>query len=175
MENKETRKLSVKLTEDETRAKGLELAAEVANLEDSKDSLKSVSKSMKDQIEIIERKISILVQIVKTGKEDRDVECIEIRNETLMTMETYRTDLHELVETRPMTVNERQLTMFPSKLIAVPDIPRIESPVSPVAEITQNIPVSNDDSTFAQDTVMTEEEIDKMQKEVKRSRRRKDE
>lgn len=134
MEEKETRNLYVKLNDEEVRAKGLELSAEVSKLKAAENDLKSVSKSMKDDIDLIKKKIDILADIVGTSKEKRDVECLEIRNNTLMTMEIYRTDTHELVETRPMSMNERQLSMFPvgNKLHIVPDnAPENEDEVQP--------------------------------------------
>jgi hypothetical protein len=110
---KETRKLSVKLNEEECRAKGKELASENRKLEVEKASMKAVAKSMKENIEMIEKHIADLSEIVNSESEDREVECYEIRNERLMTVEVYRADLHELVSTRPMSASERQLVMFP--------------------------------------------------------------
>lgn len=113
MESKETRRLSVILNSEEARAKGLELAEKVVKLEDAKLALKGIQKRMKDDMEKLEKEIALISQVVKSGKEDREVECFEVRNNTLMTIETYRTDTGEMVATRPMTANERQLTMFP--------------------------------------------------------------
>lgn len=113
MEDKETRRLSVVLTEEEVRAKSLELTNQLLKLEEAKNDLKSVNKRMKEDIEKLEKGIGVLTRTVNTGKEDREVECVERRNEITMTIETYRCDTGEMVATRAMTPNERQLTMFP--------------------------------------------------------------
>lgn len=119
MEEKETRSLSVMLTEEEARAKGIELASYVQQLNELEERAKQISADMKKEIKALQAKVMVLTRIVRTGKEDREVECYERRNNSLMTIETYRTDTGELVETRPMSANERQLAMFPQPLRAV--------------------------------------------------------
>lgn len=112
-EIKETRSLAVVLTEEELRAKGLQLANKVTELDTTKQDLQDYQAGMKKVIKSIEDSISSLTMVVKSGKEYRDVECVDRHNAKLMTVETYRTDTWEMVETRQMSHSERQLQMFP--------------------------------------------------------------
>ena len=120
MENSNaTRKLPVKLTRDEYDAKAQELSARLTTLEEMEASLKSVTKSMKDSIEGIKAEVKILTKIVRTRIEDRDVECVEIRDEDRMVMHVIRCDTRDIAETRPMSAAERQLVMFPTSRLRV--------------------------------------------------------
>jgi hypothetical protein len=117
--DKETRKLPVKLTRDEYDAKASELAAKLMLAEEMKASLKSVTKNMNDQIAGVAKEIGTLTGIVRTRIEERDVECVEIRDEDRMVMHVVRCDTKDIVETRPMSAAERQLVMFPTSRLRV--------------------------------------------------------
>lgn len=147
---KQTRNLPVKLKEDEVAAKSQELAASIRILEDMEITLKSVSKKLKDDITAKNKEVLNLARIVTDKIEYRDVECYEYRNLTTFTVEIIRFDTSEIVATRPMTQNERQLVMFPEKklrrvnesesadnvAVAPPDPPADPSMI-PTAELEQ--------------------------------------
>ena len=139
--DKETRKLPVKLTRDEYDAKAQELSARLTVLEEMEASLKSVSKTMKDSIEGVKIEIKLLTKIVRTRIEDRDVECVEIRDEDRMVMHVVRCDTRDIVETRPMSASERQLVMFPTSRLRVVGESVVEETSSiATAEDASNLP-----------------------------------
>lgn len=119
---KETRNLPVKLKDDERATKSLEFARAYKELKEAENSLKSVTKSMEDEITSRSASVDRLSHVVDTGIEHREVECIERQDRERLIVEVIRCDTQEVVQTRAMTANERQLVMFPtSKLRIVGD------------------------------------------------------
>ncbi len=136
MDEKRTRSLPVKLNNEELMAKGQELAAKAGEISEAKDDLKSVGKTMKDQIALMEKELDVLVRIVRQKMEYREVECVEVRDNIRMVIQIWRCDTNEIVETRPMTQVERQLSMFPDRLRVVDS--KAETETTKPAEDTVN-------------------------------------
>ena len=101
--------LMVKLTSDEQRAKGVELAEAISDGETLVNEKNSIAQKIKNNDAKIER----LSGIVKNNQELREVTCLQIPNYTTMDMATYRTDTEPpaLVSTRPLTFEEKQLQL----------------------------------------------------------------
>jgi hypothetical protein len=103
------RELPVTLTADEKALRGEEMAREVANhalLEaQKKDEMKRLGELIKDSDE----RISDLATQVRTGIEHRSVRCIELPRHLRNMVELQRADTGEIVDSRPMRPDERQV------------------------------------------------------------------
>jgi hypothetical protein len=118
METKnETRTLPVKLDDVERKAKALELARVIKEKSDLEESLSRLSNNMKIEIKTRSLKISMLAEIVDSGIERREVECFERQDREKLIVEIVRCDTQEVIQTREMTPNERQLVLFPKDKI----------------------------------------------------------
>ena len=109
----ETRRLPVKLTEDEITQRGRASAKfdrDRAALEETK---KAANDEFKAKINACTESISKLSQSIMTGEEDRDVECVEERDYVRKVAELHRTDTGEVVEVRPLDASELQEKLFP--------------------------------------------------------------
>jgi len=104
--------LPVKLTPDELRARGAELAKCYSEREIEELHKKIVAASTKEKIDRINAKAKIIVEALRTQKEDREVECVEEIDFTKKVANTYRTDTEpwELVASRGLSREELQLT-----------------------------------------------------------------
>jgi hypothetical protein len=109
-----TRNLPVNLTQEEVAAKSQALAAAIKDREELQLRLSSVQTAIKGEIKIIDLKVQILTSNVLDKVEYREVEIIEERDNVTLTMRQIRADTREVVGTRPMSENERQLVMFPA-------------------------------------------------------------
>jgi len=113
-----TRMLPVELTQEEMLARGRELAAVSgqlgaahADLDTQSEDWKETKKALQNAIEHLEQELRDLAQIVRSGAEDRSVECYQTRNEATGTMEVRRVDTGELVSTRQLSEDEKQATL----------------------------------------------------------------
>lgn len=111
-----TRPLDVKLMDGELLAKLDELAAKLVKKEEVEDELKNVSAGYKGQIKTLRQEIHDITKAVTTKTEEREVECEERMNFTASTVEVVRLDTLEVVESRAMTLRERQRDMFATSL-----------------------------------------------------------
>lgn len=110
---KETRKLPVRLSEAELKAKADDLAKaniDRVNLENEKSKLSS---EFNARIKEIKGDIAELSQAISSRMEHRDVEIEERRNEQSFMIETFRLDTDEKISERAMTTSERQVPLFP--------------------------------------------------------------
>jgi len=147
MDEKETRSLPVKLTQDEVRVKGKELSKNLGEIQTLKNSLKRITDDTNAQLKKLGLDSVNLQRMVDDEIEYRQVECVDRNNYDRFQVETYRCDTMELVFSRNMTPNERQLVMFPTaKLKAVNDTPQS------VNEIQE---VKADEAAAAQDASAT--------------------
>jgi hypothetical protein len=107
--------LPVTLTEQELIIKGNELSIQVEDLADVEVRKKTAMSAFKEEIEASEERIAKLAKIVREGKEYREVEVTERRNEDRMTMDTIRLDTEEVVSYRELKGYERNLGLFPQE------------------------------------------------------------
>jgi hypothetical protein len=99
------------LTESEIVVKAKCLADQLKKLADSEQDAKDAAERFKNDQKMLKAQIARSRDIIATGKEERPVHCQHIRNDTRSTIETMRIDTGEILETRPMTADERQTTM----------------------------------------------------------------
>ena len=106
---KVTKALPVKLTDDEVLQYGRDIArayGDKARIESEFDSVKADYKGKISEQESIVEKLSPRVH---SGIETRDVECEEVKNWTAATVRVTRLDTHEVIESRPMREDEKQM------------------------------------------------------------------
>ena len=113
----ETRQLMVTLDDAQVAVRAHSLASRIdlrrqqnQELEDHLADAKQAAKSMKLQLADLDLSIIDLGATVRTKLERQAVECQWTRNEEAKPplMELIRTDTGDLVESRPMTIEERQ-------------------------------------------------------------------
>lgn len=108
----EYRKLPVTLTEEERLARGMraaELGAEYAEVEEAK---KAAARDLGQKLKTLRAEMDELHEAVRTGREQQDVQVDHHRNEERKSIETIRLDTGEIIDSRPMTVEERQGSLF---------------------------------------------------------------
>lgn len=105
-------KLPVLLSESELAARSAELARKVREAKEVEDEKKTSMSEFKAKAEGIDMKVRELAEIVDTKQEDRAVECIVNPDYAAGTMVTVRRDTGEVVQSRPMTQDERQIHLF---------------------------------------------------------------
>lgn len=109
---KEFRRLPCKLTPEEQRQRGKTLAERVEEYNREEQAGKAAAEVSRGKLKNLRRDIDALADVVDTGTERRDVECVIHRNEQHFEVAWYRTDTQECVERRPMTETERQQPLF---------------------------------------------------------------
>lgn len=109
-----TKRLPVKLTDDEIRLRGVE-AAKLSRLIDSTEAeAKMTAKMFKEDIERLAKEHSRLTEQIWAGQEYREVQIEERKCWGDQKVETIRLDTREIIDVRPMTPQElaRPLPMF---------------------------------------------------------------
>lgn len=107
------RDLKVELTAEEWAAVSLACANEEQVLDGLKASMKDAVTKSKEDIATSEKKMRAMNEIIRTHKETRTVECFEKHDTFKFTVELYRMDTGEMVESRPMTASERHAATQP--------------------------------------------------------------
>jgi hypothetical protein len=106
------RTLKCQLTKAERETKKEELA----RLLDERDALQSsfdlLKSKHKASVAEFDSAIKTMRDSVRTNSEDRPIECEERHDERRGQIDIVRTDTLETIESRPMTVEERQGTLF---------------------------------------------------------------
>ncbi len=110
------KRIEVDITEDEARQRGEELARIVKDIERVEAEKKASNADLKKRIDALDARKAELAEVIRTGREDREVEVFNARNESRCLIETCRADDGEIIESRPMTATERQLKMFPDTM-----------------------------------------------------------
>jgi DNA-directed RNA polymerase sigma subunit (sigma70/sigma32) len=105
------RDLKVKLTEAEWKAVASAMAAEQAKLAEVEAEKAEAMSTFKARIETHKTKFLELAEKVNSHEERRAVECVERPDYQRWVIELYRNDTGEMVEMRPMTAGERQVTL----------------------------------------------------------------
>jgi hypothetical protein len=108
----EFRNLPVKLTEREMDAYGRTLDDKVSELVALELAKKQAADQFKGDIDRVERTVKILGHKVHTGIEDRDVECFWEPVYDRGVKELRRNDTMQVVETRPLTEEEKQRSLI---------------------------------------------------------------
>lgn len=101
-----TKRLPVKLTDEELRLRGENLAAFEKQIGELEAEKKSSNDNFKSKIEACELEIERLVTQITERQELRDVQIEEIKDWDNQQVRTIRVDTQETVDVRPMTPNE---------------------------------------------------------------------
>jgi len=107
-----TRNLPVELTKDEVRMRGESLARKHAEWDAVESARKAAMTHAKSEEEKLEAEMKLLAEAIRTGKEYRDVEVREMRNDMALSMDTVRQDTGEVIEQRPLGPEELQAKLF---------------------------------------------------------------
>lgn len=105
------RSLKVELTGDERRAKGEELARRMEEYDAVEASAKVASKAAKEKLEGIRERSKGLAREVREGAEMRPTDCHEVADYRNNVVHLIRDDTGEMVEERPMRLEERQASL----------------------------------------------------------------
>jgi hypothetical protein len=109
---KTTKRLSVKLDDDELLERGKQLVANMRKVAIAEEERKSEDKKRKGDIALLEGVTARLAGAISQGQEEREVEC-EIRKDYATNNVTViRMDTGEVVENTPMDAADRQEQMF---------------------------------------------------------------
>jgi len=106
------RKLSCKLTQEETLAKALELVELDAEIETLDAKLGGEKARHKDKTGGIREAMRELRGQIRSGEELRMVECLEIKDFTNRVVSTFRSDTGVKVDSRVMSFHELQKPLF---------------------------------------------------------------
>lgn len=109
----ETRMLPVCLNEVELLTKAALLSAKVQELATEEDDQKDAKAAMKKRLDDLNRDITDIAKIVREKAEPRPVEVHESKNYARRIVEVVRVDTGEVVDSRPMTEQERNVDLFP--------------------------------------------------------------
>lgn len=104
--------LPVQLTKAEVDVKHNELIEAMDALDQVEREFEEVKKEFKTKIQARENRIEEVRNVIKSGFERRDVECVQRFNYDKLTVEDLRSDTKEVVATRAMTQKERQHNLF---------------------------------------------------------------
>lgn len=100
------------LTDDERRARGIEIGACVEKLEESEDEFKAVKSRFDREKKELTGKIRDLSRATRTGEEMRTVNCQKIYDYANSRVYWIREDLQEIFKERPMHEDEKQFELF---------------------------------------------------------------
>lgn len=111
LNQKYTRVLPVDLPPKVQAQKGLELAMQLAEIEQLEAEMKSKNDDFKGLIGQRKKAVLSIRRSIDTGTENREVECMDIANPELQVIETHRLDVgrkhpKRIVSTRPMDLFE---------------------------------------------------------------------
>ena len=109
----ETRKLPVKLNDQEVLEQSMELAHTIQEIADEQDSQASLKTIMKAKLMELDARQSRLAAVVATRTDYRDVEVEVALTDDAMAQET-RKDTGEIMLTRPLREDEKQLQLDPA-------------------------------------------------------------
>lgn len=96
------------LTSEELLHRGNELSRRLEEIDALKGEAKSAAETFKGQIEERQADVLRLRSAIRSGREHREVQCTWERDDEKLTMALRRLDTSEVVESRPMTAEERQ-------------------------------------------------------------------
>jgi hypothetical protein len=107
-----TRTLPVELTKDEIRMRGESLARKHAEWDAVESARKAAMTHAKSEEELLENDMQLLAEAIRTGKEYRDIEVREVRNDAALSMDLVRQDTGEVIEQRALRPEELQVKLF---------------------------------------------------------------
>ncbi len=133
-----TRKLRCKLSDEELRSKGEALAGSVDEKQKKKVEAKNAASIARAAIKSLDEKIRRLTRDYQDRSEERPVECREVVDVRRSQVNTVRQDTGETIESRPMSVEERQGDL--PGIGGESDVPQLESRVFGIAARRARLP-----------------------------------
>jgi predicted molibdopterin-dependent oxidoreductase YjgC len=112
---KTTKKLPVKLNDDEMLERGKMLVENMRKTAVAEEERDKENKKRKGDIALLEGVTARIAETVRSGSEYREVECELRKDYERGTVATFRDDTGEQIDQRPMTAEERQEDMFEPK------------------------------------------------------------
>lgn len=103
--------LPVRLTKREMLSKNADLITALDKSKTLKAEKKEAAATFREQEKEIEKEIDQLAECLKSGKERRPVECFQRTRIDERMIDTVRCDTGDIVRSRPMTIDERQLAL----------------------------------------------------------------
>lgn len=101
-----TRSLPCALTPAELDERRDRIVALMAQEDELQAQIKEVGSELRGQVKEVKGAIKLVAKELRERATKRDVECVEIKNDTTFTVEWCRKDTNEVVETRKMTEDE---------------------------------------------------------------------
>jgi hypothetical protein len=114
----ETRHLPCALTRSEVEERADKLARLVKDRDAIDAERKQVARDYKTRMDDLSKEIGQLSEQVRSKREWRDVECTKERNEERGTVDFVRVDTGEVVESRALHPDERQVKLFDAQYSA---------------------------------------------------------
>src|SRR5215831_12202609 len=114
LNNRFFKDITVKMTDAEIAEVARSHAAASYQLELLEEDKKAAAKEWATRVEAAEIDVKKLRDKVRSGTKVIPVECRRAYNETTFAVETFRLDTSELVESRPMTTEERNRVLNPT-------------------------------------------------------------
>jgi hypothetical protein len=102
------------LTEIEIAEKGKELADKVREYDQVDNERKDVSRDYGDQLKALDAVIQKLAKEVKEGNQIHEVPCYERPNYVDKAVEAVNEETGDVLDSRPMTEEEKQMPMWPA-------------------------------------------------------------
>lgn len=110
-----TRKLPVKLNDEELADRGRAVAKAVEERAALQEEKKAADADINGKIKTQGEIIRCLSRVITTGTEEREVEVVMNKDNETSMISVVREDTGEVVESRPMTAEELQQNLFPPR------------------------------------------------------------
>ena len=111
-EERFSKTLDVTLTNEQLLRRGESLARAIEEQTEIADEHAERRKDMKNEADEAQVTVNKLAHIVRTGIEQKDVDCVRIYDYHLGTVTERRLDTMDVLTTREMTDDERQRTLW---------------------------------------------------------------
>ena len=107
----QTKSLPVRLTEQELLQKSAELASTVQDYATEESRQVDIKAQLKAKLTELDARRTQLASVVARREEYRDVRCEIVANTKTLLAQIVRTDTGEVIQTRPLTMEERQMVL----------------------------------------------------------------
>jgi len=106
--------LPVELSKEELLVKSKVMSECITRIDEIDHDLRDYRARIREEQHELQSKISALAYCIRTGTEDREVECQDLADWKTGKVVTLRLDTDEEIEVREMTQNERQRSLLPT-------------------------------------------------------------
>ena len=109
----ETRRLACELAEHEVANRAIKMARLVEEIKKRRAKLKADVEEAREEIRLLQGDVERLAKEVRERAEERDVSVDVRHDDTRFSVETYRLDTGQVIDSRPMTEDEREDAVQP--------------------------------------------------------------